>query len=147
MNKEFELFNSLFEKNPNIAVLNINHKSDYIKGLLEKIVASTGGKFVNKEFSELELSKFRLTPREFEYAVICDCIDKIEDIDRFIKEVYHSLENSAQIILLTKKGKIDPYKLIDLLDRNDFRAMNKIDIFDDFDLVMAKKMHMWGNGL
>ena len=147
MCKEFSQFLELFEKNPNIAILNINDGCDTIKSNLQYLVDELGGKLVNKEFKELDSLKIRLTPREFEYAVICDCLDKFEDEDKIIKEVYHSLENSAQIILLSKKGKIDPYKIIDILDKNDFRAMNKIDIFEKYDLVTAKKMHMWGNGL
>jgi hypothetical protein len=34
-----------------------------------------------------------------------------------------------------------------LLEEFEFRAINDIEIFDDYNLVMAKKMHMWGNGL
>jgi hypothetical protein len=34
-----------------------------------------------------------------------------------------------------------------LLEEFEFRAPNYIDVLDEYDLVMAKKMHMWGNGL
>ena len=37
--------------------------------------------------------------------------------------------------------------MYELLENNEFRAANFIDIFPNYDLVMAKKMHMWGNGL
>ena len=147
MTKEFESFNCLFQKDPNIAILNINNDCDEIKQELENIVNTIGGSFKNKEFDEIELNRFRLTAREFEYAVVCDCLDKVENVDRFIKEIYKSLENSAQIIVLSKKGKQDIKTLEDILDRNDFRAVNSIDIFEKYHLVMAKKMHMWGNGL
>jgi hypothetical protein len=35
----------------------------------------------------------------------------------------------------------------ELLEKFEFRAPNEIDVIDEYDLVMAKKMHMWGNGL
>ena len=147
MTKEFESFNCLFQKDPNIAIFNINNDCDEIKQELKNIVNTIGGSFKNKEFDDIELNRFRLTAREFEYAVICDCLDKVEDVDRFIKEIYKSLENSAQIIVLSKKDKQDIKIIENILDKNDFRAVNSIDIFEKYNLVMAKKMHMWGNGL
>ena len=41
--------------------------------------------------------------------------------------------------------KID--EMLELLETFEFRAANQIDILQEYDLVMAKKMHMWGNGL
>ncbi|MDQ1245442.1 MAG: hypothetical protein QG565_1783, partial [Campylobacterota bacterium] len=34
-----------------------------------------------------------------------------------------------------------------LLEEFEFRAPNEIDIVEGYDLIIAKKMHMWGNGL
>ena len=147
MSKEMEFFSTLFEKHPNIAILNINNNCDDIKLQLENLVNEIGGTLKNKEFSEIDQNKFRLTAREFEYGVICDILHNIENKDKFIKEIYHSLENSAHIIVICKKENMDPYTISEILDRNDFRAVNHIDIFDHYHLVMAKKMHMWGNGL
>jgi hypothetical protein len=136
-----------FETNPNTAVLNINNGCDDIKNLLLELVEQNNGSLTNKEFNQLDQKRFRLTAREYEFAVVCDCIHALERVDRFIKEIYHSLENSAQIILLSRKENMDLPQMIDILDRNDFRAVNQIDIFDQYHLVMGKKMHMWGNGL
>jgi len=35
----------------------------------------------------------------------------------------------------------------EMLEEFEFRAANDIDVVEGYDLVMAKKMHMWGNGL
>ena len=35
----------------------------------------------------------------------------------------------------------------EMLEEFEFRAANEIDVLPEYDLVMAKKMHMWGNGL
>lgn len=96
MNKEFEQFAELFDKNPNITILHINNNCDNINQFLLQLSHTFKGKFVQKDLSEIDFNRFRLTARVFEY---------------------------------------------------DFRAPNPIDIFEKYDLVMAKKMHMWGNGL
>ena len=105
------------------------------------------GKLTHKEFSSIDIEKFRLTARESEYVVVSDCFNFTFDFDKFIKVLYHSLENSANIILISKKRDNNLLLMVDLLDRNDFRATNSIDIFHDYFVVVAKKMHMWGNGL
>jgi hypothetical protein len=79
--------------------------------------------------------------------VIYDCLDSVPNNHKFIQEIYHSLENSANIILIADKSKKNLQYLIELLDNNDFRAANSIDIFQDYYVVTGKKMHMWGNGL
>ena len=34
-----------------------------------------------------------------------------------------------------------------MLEEFEFRSSNEIDVLPEYDLVMAKKLHMWGNGL
>jgi len=146
MSKEFELFRSLFEDSPNIAILNINNNCDDIANELRDITNNTNGEFVLKQFSDIDLNRFKLKNRNFEYAIISNCLNDIQNQDRFITGVYHSLENSAFIILIEPKQSSDISAMIDLLDRNNFRAVNDINIFDKYNLVMAKKLHMWGAG-
>jgi hypothetical protein len=147
MGVEMNFFNDLFEKHPNIAILNIDNGCDDIKNELVKIVDELDGYLTYKEFKTIDQKKFKLKAREFEYVVVCDCLHETQNIEKFIDEIYHSLENSAEIIVIFKKENFDPYRVIDILDTANFRAMNIIDIFEHYHLVMAKKMHMWGNGL
>lgn len=137
--KEEELFYQLFETHPNISICHIENNAHDIHKLLESIVQNIGGSLKHKIFSEIDENRFRLTAREFEYVVISDCIHSLENIDKFIQECYHSLENSAQIIVLEKKDSIDSYSLVEILDRNDFRAVNQIELFEDYYLVVGKK--------
>ncbi len=145
--KEIELFKTLFQKTPNSAFLHINNSSIEIQTILESFTKDINATLTYKEFNSLNLERFRLTARDFEYVVVTNCLMNINDKDKFIKEVYHSLENSANIVLIEKKGNNNLLEMLDILDRNDFRATNSIDIFEDYNLTMAKKMHMWGNGL
>ena len=117
MTKEEEFFSSIFDTNPNIAILNINNNCSDITEQLENIVKNLSGKLTTKEFGSMDERKFRLTAREYEYAVVCDCLHELEKQDRFIKEVYHSLENSANIILISKKENMDQYTMMELLDK------------------------------
>jgi len=146
MAKELELFRSLFDNSPNLAILNINNSCDEVRDELEKITSLSSGEFTLKEFSDIDLKTFRCKDRNFEYAVLSDCLEHIENQDRFISSIYHSLENSAFIILLQKKESMSVEIMKELLDKNNFRAINDIDIFSKYHLVMGKKLHMWGAG-
>jgi hypothetical protein len=48
---------------------------------------------------------------------------------------------------MQKKGSMDIEAMKAMLEEFEFRAPNEIDVLPEYDLVMAKKMHMWGNGL
>ena len=64
-----------------------------------------------------------------------------------IKLSYLTLANTANIIIIEKKGLLDIQALKSKLEEMEFRSANDIDIIDGYDLVIAKKMHMWGAGL
>jgi hypothetical protein len=48
---------------------------------------------------------------------------------------------------MQEKGTMDISAMKEMLERHEYRAANAIDVLPEYDLVMAKKMHMWGNGL
>lgn len=144
--KEIGEFNSLFDHFPNTAIYHLHNGCDDISQLLEKLTQRIEGELTTQKFNEIEQKRFRLKDRNFEYAVISDCLDKVEHIDRFITSIYHSLENSAFIIVLQPKGSMDIENMKEILDKNHFRAVNDINIFEKYHLVMAKKLHMWGAG-
>jgi len=64
-----------------------------------------------------------------------------------LNTAYKTLANTAHIIIMEKKGVLDTYATQELLERFEFRAPNTLDILEGYDIVMGKKMHMWGNGL
>ena len=145
--KEIELFKTLFQKSPKSIILHINNDSAEIKDIIDNFINEIDGKLTYKNFNEINIERFRLTARDFEYVIVSNCLDLVEDIDKFIKEIYHSLENSANIILIENKLNNNLLFMKDILERNDFRATNSIEIFEEYNLTVTKKMHMWGNGL
>ncbi len=146
-NQSREFFLSLFDKTPELRVLVLHRDHQSFVDLLNEGLNNINPRIKNLQFTnEVALKDFRLTPRAFEYAVVVDIFDGTNS--HLFDEIYHSLKNSANIIVLSsKKNNIDIYVIKELLDNSDFRAVNEIDIFDDYHLVTGKKMHMWGAGL
>ena len=141
--KSIDFFKSIFENFPNLTILNINHNLDEIKVILENIVKNSNGTFTNIEFNTIDENNFKTTIRDYEYAVLSNCLDLIKNKKQFLLKIYNNIENSAQIIILVKKNSIDLYKLKEILEDLNFLAPSEIDIFEDYDLITAKKMRMW----
>jgi hypothetical protein len=146
MSDELVLFRTLFDSSPNLTILNINNNCNEITKELQSIVDDSFGNLIIKQSHEIQPKNFRLQDRNFEYAIISDYLHLVENQDRFITSIYHSLENSAFIIILQKKENMDINSMKELLDKNNFRAVNDINIFEKYHLVMGKKLHMWGAG-
>lgn len=90
---------------------------------------------------------FRALPRDNDIVIFHDIFSKHTQKERMLKNAYMTLANAAYIIIIEKKGNTDIQELKNSLEGYEFRAANEIDIIEGYDLVMAKKMHMWGNGL
>lgn len=146
-NQSIEFFLSLFDKTPELRVLVFYRGNKYFLDVLEDGLSSINPRIKSLELTdEFTQKTLKLTPRAYEYVVLVDVLDGTNS--DYLKELYHSLENSAHIVVLSSKSKlIDAYYIKELLDSNDFRAANEIDIFDDYYLVTGKKLHMWGAGL
>jgi len=145
--KELLEFNSLIQDSPALALLQIGEGIEKITQSLEFIATRNDGTLKIKNSEDIQCDKFRLTPRNYEYAVLINSFNICEDKEKFLNVIYHSLENSAQIILIEKKEDSNLSELLELLDVTNFRAINDINIIEGYYLVTAKKLHMWGAGL
>jgi len=90
---------------------------------------------------------FRALPRSNDIVVFKDIFHLHESQKGILKIAYTTLANAADIIIMQKKGTMDIEATLKLLEEFEFRSQNYIDVLPEYDLVMAKKMHMWGNGL
>ena len=90
---------------------------------------------------------FRALPRTHDIVVIKDVFNQHENQKGILKIAYATLANAAEIIIMQKKGTMDIQATLDILEEFEFRSQNYIDVLPEYDLVMAKKLHMWGNGL
>mgnify|MGYP006909086177 CR=1 FL=1 len=90
---------------------------------------------------------YRALPRDNDMVMYKDIFTKHNKQDLLLKTAYTTLANTADIIIMEKKGTLDIASMMDLFETYEFRAANHMDIVEDYDIFMAKKMHMWGNGL
>jgi len=147
MQKSLELFSSLFDDFPNLAVLHVNNKVDFLNPIIEEVVKKSGGKLDFKEFTDEKSLRLSAKARDYEYVILGDILDYTVNKVQLLNMYYKSLENSANIIVLAKKSNNSVEEIKSLLDQTYFQAINDIDIFDDYIIITGKKMHMWGNGL
>jgi len=90
---------------------------------------------------------FRALPRTNDSVIFKDVFDKHGNQKGILKIAYATLANAANIIIMQKKGTMDIQATLEMLEEFEFRSPNYIDVLPEYDLVMAKKLHMWGNGL
>lgn len=90
---------------------------------------------------------FRAIPRNHDIVIFKDIFHLHENQNMILKIAYTTLANTAEIIIMQEKGTMDVEAMKVLLEEFEFRAANTIDVLPEYDLIMAKKMHMWGNGL
>ena len=163
MNKATSEFLELIHLTPATRVLEISSHADDLSFELAKHLETVGGEFHLqlypgehtipqvgnvksgdvKDFS----SPFRAIAREYSAIILRDILDVHKFPDRIVKATYKSLLNATELIIVQKKGSMSIDEMKEFLDSNEFRAANEIDIFEDYHVVVGKKMHMWGNGL
>ncbi len=90
---------------------------------------------------------FRALPRSFDTVIFQDLYHLHQHKERIIKLAYNALANTADIVIMQKSGTMDIEVMLEMLEISEYRAGNTIDVLAEYDLVMAKKMHMWGHGL
>lgn len=87
-------------------------------------------------------------PRDYATVIVQDVLHLHKSPLKFLQLVYRTLLNATEIIIIQKNGSMFIGDIEDLLDKAEFRATNAImDLVEGYEIIVAKKMHMWGNGL
>ena len=147
MKNELNLFKGLFQNFENISILHINNGLDFLSPVLKEVAEEYNGTVHYKKFEDENSARLRSTARDYEYIILSDILSQCPNKDKIIKIMYKALENSANIIILEKKSNNNLVEVKNLLDDTSFVAINNIDLFEDYELITAKKLHMWGSGL
>lgn len=147
MERKLSLFKELFSDYTNIAILHIDNSLKLVDEALEQIRIQNEGNIKYIPFLDENSAKLRSTAREFEYIVLGDILSYCENKKEILKLMYKAIENSGNIIILEKKIHNNREELLELLENIGFQAPNYIDLFEDIDILTAKKMHHWDNGL
>ena len=145
-----EQFSQLFNPLPGNHFLQITTAEDEITKVLSLMLEGVDGELDLALYNEdnLDFSKpFRAPARSNDMVIFKDTFHAHQNQKMILKIAYTSLANTADIIIMEKKGVMDIEAMKEMLEEFEFRAPNEIDIVEGYDLVMAKKMHMWGAGL
>ncbi len=144
MSKELEQFGSLFNMTPSVSILHYIEEANDITKELESLVGSIDGKVKTIE-NNPPLNYLRREAKHsgFDYVVISCTVVQHEDKNSFMNLISKSLRDSGYMIILEDKDQsLD--SVYELLEKYDYGAVNSIDIFEKYNLIMAKKLHMWG---
>ena len=141
--KSLGFFKSLFSFTPSISILNLNNGTNKITESLNDFVAPYDGTITSLDTKVLKELRAKVKHSSYDYAVIDNTFLNIEDKNLFMKIVSRGIRDSGYIIILEQKDKSldDVYNL---LEEFDYGAVSSIDIFEDYNLIMGKKLHMWG---
>ncbi len=143
-------FLELFHPLPGNHYLHVTKEQNDISDALAKLLVSVEGKLSIALLSEEDLKNakpFRALPRDNDIVVFQDIFSQHKNQSTILKIAYRTLANSAEIVILEKKSILDIEALKNTLEEHEFRTPNHLDILDGYDIVVAKKMHMWGAGL
>ena len=162
---DLEQFLELFNPYPGNHYLQITTHADETTNALYNLIESVDGElslvvydendidlqndFPNAKIQHIKNFKnpFRALPRTHDVVVFKDIFHLHENKKGILKIAYATLANAAHIIIMQKKGTMDIEAMKEMLEEFEFRSSNEIDVLPEYDLVMAKKLHMWGNGL
>jgi len=162
---DLKQFLELFNPYPGNHYLQITTEVDEITDAFSKLMKGVDGELSIVLYSEEEndLSSkypdakiqyiknfkqpFRALPRTHDIVLLQNVLHQHENQKGILKIAYATLANAANIIIMQKKGTMNIEATLNILEEFEFRSQNYIDILPEYDLVMAKKLHMWGNGL
>jgi len=87
-------------------------------------------------------------PRDYAAVIVQDVLHLHEVPLKFLQLIYRTMLNATEIIIVQKNGSMSIPEVEELLDKAEFRATNSImDLIGGYEVIVAKKMHMWGAGL
>ncbi len=143
MLKEIEEFSCLFDLTPNINILDLNSDAANITKALNDFVNPFDGTITTVRTSILNKLRSKIKRSNYDYGVICNIIASSSDKKSLMNIISMAIRDSGHIIILEKKDK-ELTDIYNLLEEFDYGALSTIDIFDKYNLIMGKKLHMWG---
>ena len=93
-------------------------------------------------------SPFKASARDYEFIILNDVLHLHAFQEKLLKHAYQGLENSAFIVIIQSEGSMPAEEIEMMLERCEYRAGNTIhDLIEGTHVTVAKKLHMWGNGM
>jgi hypothetical protein len=164
MAHDFSQFLALMHPQPGYKILEVTSHADALTRSLEELLEPYRGRLslalYPGDHAPIEASElvkphtvanynlpFRALPRDNDIVILNDVLQYHAFPDRLLQIAYRTLANAGEVIIVSKEGSADVNEQLRLLESCEFRAANSIELLEGYEVVMAKKMHMWGNGL
>ncbi len=159
---DLKQFLELFNPKPGNRYMVITDKEDQITSALRELVKKFDGElhlvcYCHEALEDAQTEKiqyinnmntpFRALPREHDAVIFKNILHLHDNPKTLLKIAYTTLANNANIVVMQERSTMDIEELKERLEKLEFRSSNYIDVLSDYDLVVAKKLHMWGNGL
>lgn len=159
------MITSLLHPTPHTKIMVVTSHLDGMSGQIGEFIAPYGGlidfSLYPGDHRELFHTAFHKTfaikdyrspagglPRDYAAVIVQDVLHLHESPHKFLELIYRTLLNASEIIIVQKKGAMSLDEVELLLDQAEFRAINAItDLIEGDEIIVGKKMHMWGNGL
>jgi hypothetical protein len=124
--------------------INSTTKEDYESSISQ---FSSSSKVSITHFN-LKRPRYNMQSKQYDYLFVSSTIIDGEILD-FLKKSHSIIKNAGLILIfidrIDKKRDYDTiYRWSSLLEESYFVATNTIDISEDFDVIISKKMHGWG---
>ncbi|SFV71612.1 hypothetical protein MNB_SV-13-950 [hydrothermal vent metagenome] len=163
--KKIEQLLSIIPNHPAIRIMHISQSGTQLSDALASFVKEREYEFLlnitNDVFYEEIKDRYRdnsssVKKMKFEqrrYVSMAKIYDYVfvtanvpnEMQEQFVKNIYGHIKNAGNIIIFLEKNNLE---LLDswrqLLEKNYFVATNTIDLFENYEIVISKKMHGWG---
>lgn len=99
----------------------------------------------NVQPMKYEQRRYANMAKQYDFVFVSASIPNGIEED-FAKKIHTHIKNAGNIILFLSKDDIESkYKWFRYLEEALFVAINSIDMFENYEIIIAKKMHGWGN--
>ena len=95
---------------------------------------------------QLQRKSYLIQAKQYDFVFVTASID-LEMENDFLKRIHQVICNAGNLIIFVKKKNYTlRYRWIELLEEHNYVATNTIDnLCNDYDIIITKKMHGWGN--
>ena len=121
----------------------VYHLSSLDKDFLEyaKKELTKEKNFKIREFN-FEQPRFNRSSILYDTAFLTLDLFKIPDLEDFLRKLYRIMKNAGDVIFFSQNEN-EKRTLILTLEKTNYVAINTIDDFNSFSIVLARKMHGW----
>ena len=133
----------LFDDVPSLQLLCVGKEVAHAaKPLQEGLDKSEGEVAAHEIAADLTLDAV-LPNRKYEACVLYNIDHKDPNFVSLLLHIYNSLETTATVVIINEGEDDLLYELVPLLEEGRLQNANSIELLDNHNVVVAKKLQMW----